>query len=479
MNDRTPVHRRAGTHLLVAMALLALLGGCATPNPEERFAPVERAARERLGKELPRPVNAGDLDAQLDRVDQRVTELLEAPLAAENAVQIALLNNRGLQASLQELGIAEADLVRVSRLPNPGFSFAKLKRGDEREIERTFTLDLARLIALPFAAPAEQRRFAAVQRRVTLDMLTLAAETRKAYYAAVAAAQSARYAADVQDAADTAAELARRMAQSGNFSKLQQAREQRFAADAALNVARAQQQEVAARERLTRLLGLWGDRIAFQLPERLPDLPAAAEERPDIEQQALAQRLDVEGARLQAEATASHLGLSRTTRLLNVLELGYEHNTSNLEPRQTGYEISIEIPLFDWGSARVAGAEAVYMQSVHRAAQVAVEARSEVREAYLRYRFAYDIARRYRDDVVPHARRVSEENLLRYNGMLIGVFELLADARAQIAAVNAAIEAQRDFWIAQADLGMAMVGKPLAAPLAVPAAAGGGAAPAH
>ena len=119
------------------------------------------------------------------------------------------------------------------------------------------------------------------------------------------------------------------------------------------------------------------------------------------------------------------------------------------------------------------------MQSVHRAAQVAVEARSEVREAYLRYRFAYDIARRYRDDVVPHARRVSEENLLRYNGMLIGVFELLADARAQIAAVNAAIDAQRDFWIAQADLGMAMVGKPHAAPLAVPAAAGGGAAPAH
>jgi len=62
--------------------------------------------------------------------------------------------------------------------------------------------------------------------------------------------------------------------------------------------------------------------------------------------------------------------------------------------------------------------------------------------------------------VVPLKQRISEENLLRYNGMLIGVFALLADARAQIASVNAAIEAQRDFWLADADLQMALVGTP-------------------
>ena len=479
MNDGSFARVRGPTCTLAIVAVATLLAGCATVNPGEGFATVERTARDRLGKDLAPQGSAGELDARLDQLEQRVSELLASPLDVETAVQIALLNNRGLQAGLQELGIAEAELVRVSRLPNPGFSFAKLKRGEEREIERTFTLDLTRLIALPFAGPAEQRRFAAIQRSVTLEVLALAAETRKAYYAAVAAAQGARYAAEVQEAADAAAELARRMAQAGNFSKLQQAREQRFAADAALNLARARQLESVARERLTRMLGLWGERIAYRLPERLPDLPTQAEDRPDIEQRALAQRLDVEGARLQAEATARNLGLSRTTRLLNVLELGYERNTSNLEPRQTGYEISIEIPLFDWGSARVAGAEAVYMRSVHRAAQVAVDARSEVRESYLRYRYSYDIARRYRDDIVPTARRVSEENLLRYNGMLIGVFELLADARAQISAVNAAIDAQRDFWIAKADLDMAMVGKPLATTVAAPAAAGGGEAPAH
>ena len=118
------------------------------------------------------------------------------------------------------------------------------------------------------------------------------------------------------------------------------------------------------------------------------------------------------------------------------------------------------MPLFNWGGARVARAEAMYMQMVHRAAETAINARSEVREAYAGYRSAYDIARFQRDEVVPLNQRIGEKNVLRYNGMLIGVFELLADARAQIASVNGAIQALRDFWIAQADLDMALIGKP-------------------
>ena len=138
----------------------------------------------------------------------------------------------------------------------------------------------------------------------------------------------------------------------------------------------------------------------------------------------------------------------------------------------------MELPLFDWGSARVARAENVYMQAVHRAAETAVNARSEVREAYTAYRSAYDVACFQRDEVVQLHQRIAEENVLRYNGMLIGVFELLADTRTQIDSVNAAIEAMRDFWLAQADLDMALIGKsnlsaPPGATMAPEAAAGG------
>jgi outer membrane protein TolC len=100
------------------------------------------------------------------------------------------------------------------------------------------------------------------------------------------------------------------------------------------------------------------------------------------------------------------------------------------------------------------------MQAVNRVAENAVNARSEVRQAYLGYRTSYDIARHYRDEIVPLKKQIADENLLRYSGMLIGVFDLLADARSQIASVNSYIEALRDFWLAQSDLQMALIGKP-------------------
>ncbi len=452
-----------------------LLAGCASLSADGGFTPVQQAAEQHLGKK----VQIVKTDADQNAVAERVAELLTQPLSADAAVQIALLNNRGLQASFQELGIAEAELVQASRLPNPSFSIAKLRRGDEREIERGFGFELGHLIALPLTRQMESRRFAAVQRSVSMEMLSLAAQARKAFYAAVAAEQSARYLRDVRATADAGAELAKRLTQAGNWTKLQQAREHGFFSEAALNSARAEQARVAARERLTRLMGLWGSQIQFTLPDRLPDLPKELQDQPDIEQQAIVRRLDVQAAKLQVDVTAKSLGLSKVTRFVNALDFGYMRNSSNEVPRQTGYEISFEIPLFDWGDARIARAEGVYMQSVQRAAQVAIDARSEVREAYLAWRSAYDIARHYRDDIVPTAKRISDENVLRYNGMFISVFELLADARSQIGAVNAAIEAQRDFWVAQADLDMALIGKPSLSAAAAPAASGGSAGPAH
>ena len=171
------------------------------------------------------------------------------------------------------------------------------------------------------------------------------------------------------------------------------------------------------------------------------------------------------------QAKARNLGLTKTTRFINVLEVGAVRNSSNEAPTQRGWEISFELPLFDWSGSRVARAESVYRQSLQRTAQTAIEARSEVREAYGAYRTAWDIAKHQRDEIVPLRQRIAEENLLRYNGMLIGVFELLADARAQIAGVNASIDALRDFWLAQADLDMAMLGRPTLVPMAGPSPA--------
>jgi outer membrane protein TolC len=465
MRTLSPVRSR--TRLAMAVLALLALGGCATLSSDGGFGPIEQTAQDRLGKD----VTWTRADAERDAVDQRVAQLLELPLSADDAVQVALLNNKGLQASFSELGISEADRVQAGRLPNPGLRFGRLGQGSSVEIDRSVQFNLARLLMLPMVNQMESRRFEQAQRAAALSVLSLASDTRKAYYLAVAADETARYMLQVQTAAEAGAELARRQAQAGNWNKLQQAREQSFYADAALNVARAAQARATARERLTRLMGLWGPQTQFRLPERLPDLPQAPNELPDVEQTAMAQRIDVQAAKLGTEQLAKNLGLTRATRFINVLEVGAVRNSRPVEgdaSTQRGYEISVELPLFDWGDARVAKAEAVYLQAVNRAAETAVNARSEVRGAYASYRTSYDIARHFRDEIVPLKKRISEENQLRYNGMLIGVFELLADARSQITSVNGYIEALRDFWLAQADLDMALIGTPTMA--ATPAA---------
>ena len=440
---------------LVAGIALIGLGGCATFSQDGGFSSVESIAKTRLNKE----VQWIKSDADADSAQAMVKKLLANPLTADDAVQIALLNNRGLQATYAELGIAEADLVQAGRLSNPHFAYLNVRSSSDRVIERALTFNFMQLITMPLATRLERRRFEQTQLRVASEVLQVASQTRKAYYSAVSAQQTASYMEDVKLTAETSAELARRMARAGNWSRLTQAREQVFYAETTAQLARAKQNVISQREQLTRLMGLWGEGTRFKLPERMPDLPKTPNELTDIESVALKQRLDVQAMKRDIEGLAASLGLTRATRFINVLELGLAEMREGNSTPMRGYEISVELPIFDWGGARVAKAEAIYMQALNRAAEVAIDARSEVRESYTGYRTAFDLAKHYRDEVVPLRKLISEENLLRYNGMLISVFELLADAREQVVSVNAYIEALRDFWLADADLQMALIGK--------------------
>ena len=441
----------------IALAVsLLFLGGCASLSQDGSFSRVQSLTKERLGKDVTQVKSEADAAT----VEKTIEPLLAKPLSVDDAVTIALLNNRGLQADYAELGIAEANLVQAGRLQNPLFSFTRLTRGDELEIDRQLMLPIMNLLTMPLATKMERRFFEQAQLRAASDALRVADETRRAYFAAVAAQETVKYMEQVKLSAEASAELAFKMAQVGNWSTLDQAREQTFYADAVTQLARAIQAQGAEREKLTRLMGLWGSKTAFKLPDRLPALPATPREVADIEAQAMQNRLDVLMARRELAGLADSYKLTRATRFINVLDVGYLRNSYNHSPkRETGYAIELQIPLFDWGGARVAKSEAIYMQAVNRAAEIAVNARSEVREAYAGYRGAYDIAKHYRDEVVPLKKRISDEQMLRYNGMLISVFTLLADARSQVMSVNASIEALRDYWIADSALQMAQTGR--------------------
>jgi outer membrane protein TolC len=218
------------------------------------------------------------------------------------------------------------------------------------------------------------------------------------------------------------------------------------------------QQQISKLEILSRLLGVAPDMIKLQ--DRLPVLPESTAELKTIEATAFEQRLDLQATRQETNQLAKQLGLTKTTRLINVLEVGPARVLEGKrgDAYKKGVDISFELPLFDWGSAKVAHAEATYMQAVNRSAQLAFNAQSEIREAHQRYLNSYEIAKQYRDEIVPLSKKVSDENLLRYNGMLISPFTLFADARAQVVSVNAYITQLNEFWLAETALNMSLIG---------------------
>jgi len=456
-----PCYRRSSALLkrATALASVLILAGCASLSPDGGTADVQALVNGN-------PLMAGTAAQRTpDEASQKsVDALLAKPLDVEAAVRIALINGPRVQDAFATLQLSDADRVQAASLPNPVLSFSRLAQGSEREFERMLSFNVVGLVTLPWQARWAGQRHEAAKLQAAQSVLTLAADTRRAWVRAVAAQQSVVYLRDAKEAAEAGAELAHRMAQVGNWSALQRTREQLLLADAAAQLARAEQAAVASREQLTRLMGLSGARAGYTLPDRLPPLPQAAPELGDVQALALRDRLDVRSAQAQNTAVAGSLGLTHATSVINAMELGVVRNTTfdndadRTKKTKRGFELDLPIPIFDWGQARNGRAEAQYLQSAARVRDVGVLAASEAREAWQGWNTAYAIARRYRDEVLPLRKKVNEEMVLRYNGMLASVWELLGETRASMLAVNAGIEAQRDFWLADTDLQLVLTG---------------------
>ena len=445
-----------GARALAPITLLVSLGGCATFSPDGGFGAVEAEVRDKLGAQA----KWNRDDDQRETAKTEVATLLGEELTVETAMQLALLNNPGLQADYANLGLQEAEMVRAGRLPNPGFSFGKTSSGDAQEIERGLHFNLLALLMLPVRFGIEEERFEAAKLSAIAMTIDTAMRARNAFYEAVAARQAVEYAEQVVEAADASRQLMARMSAVGNSSRLEHTREQLFHAEATAVLAATRQRANGAREALIRTLGLWGTQTTdLRLPTRLPELPGAPRELKDIEQTAIAQRMDVRQAKRSLDALTANLQLNEAIGFINVLEVGPTQVRERADEVEVsdGYEIAFEIPIFDFGQVKAAQAEALYNQAVERVRETAVNARSEVRSAYLSYRTAYDLTRHYRDEVVPLRKRISDEQLLRYNGMLIGVFELIADDREQVMSINTYFDTLRQFWLADTALQTAML----------------------
>ncbi len=446
------------THFL-AIGTAMLLSACQSFSTDGGMSLVADVT----AREIRKDVAVLQTSEQAAAAHARVEQLLRRPLTADAAVQIALLNNRFLQAAYNELGLAEVAAVQASLPPNPTVSIMRMSSAPEIELERRIIANILALATLPTRATIAADRFRQAQLRAIDETLRLSNETRRAFYRAVAARELVFILDQAKSAASHATELTLRLGQSGTISKLDQTREQAFATEITAQLATLRQQALSERERLVRLLGLWGTDLAFKIPDALPALPMRPLTLPLVEADAVKKRVDLRVARIELEALSKSYGLTQATRFINMLEVaGIDKKIQERETEKTthmrGYELEFQIPIFDFGEVRVRQAEQLYMQSVNRLMEKAVNARSEARDAYRVYRSTYDIASYYRRDVLPLRQVLYSETLTRYGEMQVDAFALLTETRQRASARMAAAEARRNFLLATVDLDAAVLG---------------------
>jgi len=461
-----PLFKVSGV-VLLPLIMSGCVAASETFEPDLGFSVVSADAGRRLGKQT---VWVQD-QAQAAAANERVRNLLATRyVGADAAVQVALLSNKTLQADYAEVGLSVAELWQEGLAVNPRLSLSYSGIGVGRTIEGLIAANIIRMMTRERRLDVAEVRVLQAQLRAVDATLALAARTREAWIEAVAAWETVAYLNRAKVAADAAAELASELGRTGAMPKVEQAREQAFYAELTGRTAEARLAAQLAKEKLFRVMGVWGKNLDFEVPNALPGLPGKLKGFKAIEAEALRNRVDLQVARLELEALARSYGLTEATRYVSDLELtGGVEVAREVEEREDGseeaknvvsgiIEVGLEIPIFDSGQARLRKAEFQYLKAANQLAAKAVDIRSQARASYKAYRGRSDIARHYRSRVVPLRTTIEKEALLTYNGMITSTFDLLADTRAKLDAILLSLNAKREFYLADAALTAAVYG---------------------
>ncbi len=437
------------------LGLLSTAPGCASVavDPEAGFPGVAATVQERIDR---RGVwSRGQAD---DESARAVAELLAGGLDADEAVQIALLNNRELQATYADLGVAQADLVQASLLHNPVLGVEAGFGGGAVDLLFSLAVDVVDLFYVPLRKRAASADYEEAQLLAAGRVLDVAWTTGTTFYAHQADEQMLEMRRQIAESTAASAEVARRMREAGNITDLDLAREGALAEQARLDLREAEIAARRSRERLNALLGLWGEQTTWTLASpRLPE-PAAPMELEALETRAIERSLDLAAAERHLVAAAENLGLSRASRYFPELVAGGGGERD--DGRWQGVPLaSIPIPVFDQGQARIARGEMELLRARDLHHAFAVHIRAAVREARDRMIGERERALHYRSVQLPLRERVVREAQLQYNAMQLGVFELLRAKEEQIETAARYVETLREYWLASADLELVLAGR--------------------
>ncbi len=438
--------------ILTALALPALAATKESPS-----RPVEKAVKERTGVAVRWQQDAAAREQAL--ADARA--LLKKPLTVSSAVQIALLNNREFLATFEDVGVSAADLREAGMWKNPSFDLSvrfpdRAPTGTNWQEAAVF--DLLDLLMLPLRKRVAADHLAAAQLRVADEAVRLVAGVKMAMYELKADDAMLAHRQTIADISNAALDLAQRQHEAGNIHDLALARQQAAYNAARLDLAMAENAQREHREKLNRLLSLWGGDTAWKIAGGLPPLPESDVTLRGLESLAVAQRLDLAAAHKELAGVVRALGLTKTYRYIGALEFGVDTERSSDRSNVTGPTLRLEVPIFNQGQARVARGEADLRRAERKLEALAIGIRADVRALHDKLASLREAARFYHNEVVPVRRAITAGMLLHYNGMLVGNYELFAARAEQIEAEHKSIEALRDYWMTRAELERAVGG---------------------
>lgn len=436
--------------VLTCVLVSLVLTSCATVPQDAGFDEVRATIAERTGGASVSWHRGGEADAQV--AEQLRSLWADGDFTAAEAVQVALLNNRRLQATYESLMVAQADLVAAGLLPNPLLeSQVRFPEGGGRVgLEIAVVQEFLSIFQIPLRKKVAAASFEAAKQRVALEVVDVAGSVREAYYSLVAAKQLLELRGSVVDATEAAHAMAQRLYEAGNVTDLELNLQRVEYEQAKLNFADAEFEVIARRESLNRALGLWGpDANAWEVQTRLPEMPEMLDGLEDLERRAVAESLALAATRHEIEATAGSLGLRRNFNVVPEASVGAVGERETEGDWTFGPTMEMPIPLFDQGQPEVAAAVAELRRARARYFAEAVELRSAARAARALLQNTHSRVTYYQKVVLPLRAEVVEQTQLHYNAMQVGVFQLLDVRRQQIQAGVKYIEALREYWLAQ------------------------------
>ena len=436
------------------MGLIATASAGHPPSAQN----VQTSINERIGKRVEWRRDA-TADAEMS---QAVRALLRGTMTVERAVQTALLNNRELQATFEDIGIANADLADAGLLKNPVFE-ASARFPDRppsaSNLEFSVVQDFLDLLMIPLRKKVAAAELAGAELRVGDKILKLASEVKTVFYTLQGKQMLFTKLNELGNTYGATLELNLRQHEAGNISDLELANQQSTYSQGKLDAAQVAAEMRSDREKLNRLMGLWGAQTEWRIVDALPEIASRDVPTNRLESLAIAQRLDLAASKAELRAVVQSLGLTKTYRYVGAIEFGVDTESETDRQRVTGPRLKLELPIFNQGKGRIARLEAQLRQAERRLEAQAIDIRSEVREARDRLNAKRDLTIYYRDELIPERKRVLDLTLTSYNAMLKGPYDLLFARQNELAAERGYIEALRDYWVARADLERAVGGR--------------------